>query len=337
MTKIGFLSFNHWGNDHRSQVRTAQDSLLQSIDLAQAAEGIGIDGAFFRVHHFAAQQSAPLPLLAAIAARTSRLHVGTGVLDMRYENPLALAEEAASVDLISGGRLHLGIGRGSPQHADHGWEAFGYRGDSDEDELVADKTDRFLAAIRGAGLGRPNPERCAPGTAMLPVTPVSPTLPSTVWWGAGSRGTAEMAAAKGMNLMSSTLMTEDTGLPFEHLQLEQIQRYRSAWNAAGWSHRPLVSVSRSIIPIDDDRSARARAGRADHTGLIDGVPSRFGPPHIGTPDHLVDSLSADVALAAADWLFVTISNQLGVEANVSVLATIRNIVGELDRTPALTS
>ena len=79
-----------------------------------AAEEAGVDGAYFRVHHFARQQSSPFPLLAAIAARTGRIEIGTGVVDMRYENPLYMAEEAAAMVLISGGRLQLGISRGCP-------------------------------------------------------------------------------------------------------------------------------------------------------------------------------------------------------------------------------
>src|SRR5690606_20410285 len=102
------------------------DALLQSIDLAVAAEEVGVDGAYFRVHHFARQLASPFPLLAAVAARTSTIDIGTGVIDMRYENPLYMAEEAAASDLISGGRLQLGISRGSPETALRGAESFGF-------------------------------------------------------------------------------------------------------------------------------------------------------------------------------------------------------------------
>src|SRR4030088_1539469 len=134
MKKIGFLSFGHWTPSPQSQTRSAADTLLQSIELAVAAEELGADGAYFRVHHFAEQQASPFPLLAAIAARTSRIEIGTGVIDMRYENPLYMAEEAAAVDLISGGRLQLGISRGSPESVLAGYEAFGHvpaEGESD--------------------------------------------------------------------------------------------------------------------------------------------------------------------------------------------------------------
>ena len=115
MKKIGFLSFGHWANHPAYKTRTASDTLLQSIDLAVAAEEIGIDGAYFRVHHFAAQLASPFPLLSAIGAKTSKIEIGTGVIDMRYENPLYMVEDAGAADLISGGRLQLGISRGSPE------------------------------------------------------------------------------------------------------------------------------------------------------------------------------------------------------------------------------
>ena len=110
--KIGFLSFGHWTPSPHSAARSASDVLLQSIDLAVAAEELGVDGAYFRVHHFARQLASPFPLLAAVGARTSRIEIGTGVIDMRYENPLYMAEDAGAADLISGGRLQLGISRG---------------------------------------------------------------------------------------------------------------------------------------------------------------------------------------------------------------------------------
>src|SRR5664280_1549960 len=109
MKKIGFLSFGHWSASPYSQVRSASDALIQSIELAEAVEDLGADGAYFRVHHFAEQLGSPFPLLAAIGARTKRIEIGTAVIDMRYENPLYMVEDAGAADLIAGGRLQLGI------------------------------------------------------------------------------------------------------------------------------------------------------------------------------------------------------------------------------------
>src|SRR3954462_5134005 len=126
MKKIGFLSFGHWVDADGSEARSAADVLLQSIELAVAAEALGLDGAYFRVHHFARQLGSPFPLLAAVGARPTRIEVGTAVIDMRYENPLYIAEDAGAADIIAGGRLQLGISRGSPEQVIDGWRHFGY-------------------------------------------------------------------------------------------------------------------------------------------------------------------------------------------------------------------
>ena len=250
MKRIGFLSFGHWGPVQGSHTRTARDALLQGIDLAVAAEELGIDGAFFRVHHFARQQASPFPLLAAIAARTSRIELGTAVVDMRYENPLYMAEEAAATDLISGGRLQLGISRGSPEPAKNGAAAFGYlpRDGETEADMARRHAEEFRRAVAGAGVVEADPRYAGGATGLLPIQPRSEGLGERIWWGAGTRKTAVWAAQLGMNLMSSTLLTEDTGVPFDELQAEQIALFREAWAAAGHSREPRVSVSRSVLP-----------------------------------------------------------------------------------------
>src|ERR1700748_3781027 len=159
MKKIGFLSFGHWTPARQSQTRSASDALLQSIDLAVAAEELGADGAYFRVHHFARQLGSPFPLLAAAGAKTKRIEIATAVIDMRYENPLYMAEDAGAADLIAGGRLQLGISRGSPEQVIDGWRYFGYapaEGKTDAD-MARRSAEIFLDVIRGDGFAQPNP------------------------------------------------------------------------------------------------------------------------------------------------------------------------------------
>ena len=153
MKKIGFLSFGHWSASPHSQVRSASDALIQSIELAEAVEDLGGDGAYFRVHHFAQQLASPFPLLAAVGARTKSIEIGTAVIDMRYENPLYMAEDAGAADLIAGGRLQLGISRGSPEQVIDGFRYFGYEpadGQSDAD-MARQHTEAFLKIITGTG------------------------------------------------------------------------------------------------------------------------------------------------------------------------------------------
>ena len=216
MKKIGFLSFGHWSTSPHSMVRSGADALLQSIELAVAAEEAGADGAYYRVHHFAQQLASPFPLLAAVGARTSRIELGTAVIDMRYENPLYMAEDAGAADLISGGRLQLGISRGSPEQVVDGFRYFGYappEGMSDAD-MAREHTRVFLEVLKGEGFAQPNPRPMfANPPGLLRIEPHSPGLRDRIWWGAGTRATAEWTAEQGLNLMSSTLLTEDTGVP----------------------------------------------------------------------------------------------------------------------------
>jgi len=336
MKNIGFLSFGHWTPGPQSQTRSASDALLQSIDLAVAAEEIGVDGAYFRVHHFARQLASPFPLLAAIGARTERIEIGTGVIDMRYENPLSMTEDAGSADLIAGGRLQLGISRGSPEQVVDGYRYFGHvpAEGSDHAAMAREHTRIFLELLDGEGFAQPNPRPMFPNPpGLLRLEPQSPGLRDRIWWGAGTRATAEWTAGQGMNLMSSTLLSEDTGVPFHQLQAEQIQRFRDAWKAAGHPREPRVSVSRSIFPVvnDLDRAYFGReSGSQDQVGQLDGGLARFGKTYAGEPERLVQELAEDEAIAAADTLLLTIPNQLGVDYNVHVL---QSVLGEL--APAL--
>src|SRR3954467_3306129 len=179
MKKIGFLSFGHWSDHPSYQTRTGGDTLLQSIDLAVAAEEIGLDGAYFRVHHFARQLASPFPLLSAIGAKTSKIEIGTGVIDMRYENPMYMVEDAGAADLIAGGRLQLGISRGSPEQVIDGWRYFGFEpaeGESDAD-MARRHAEEFLDIIRGEGFARANPRPMFPNPpGLLRVEPHSPGL-----------------------------------------------------------------------------------------------------------------------------------------------------------------
>jgi len=334
--KIGFLSFGHWRDVQGSRTRSAADALLQTIDLAQAAEDLGVDGAFVRVHHFERQLASPFPLLAAIAARTGRIEMGTGVIDMRYENPLYMAEEAAATDLISGGRLQLGLSRGSPETALRGAESFGYRPAEGETaaDLARSKTEIFLSAIQGAAVATTDPARSGV-RAGLKIQPQSDGLAERIWWGAGTRATAEWAASLGVNLQSSTLLTEDTGVPFDELQAEQIRLFRAAWTG---SRQPRVSVSRSVLPIteDVDRMYFGGSGEGDQVGVLDGVRARFGRTYVGEPDVIAAELAADRAVQEADTVLFTVPNQLGVAYNTRILATIaEHVAPSIGWKPAL--
>src|SRR5271154_1845114 len=333
MKKIGFLSFGHWTSSPQSQTRSAADALLQSIDLAIEAERLGMDGAYFRVHHFARQLASPFPLLAAVGAKTRSIEIGTAVIDMRYENPLYMVEDAAAADLIAGGRLHLGISRGSPEQVIEGWRYFGYRpaeGESDA-EMGRRHAEVFLDLLRGDGFARPNPRPMFPNPpGLLRLEPYSKGLRDRIWWGAASNATAAWAAKLGMNLQTSTLKFDETGDPLHVQQAAQIRAFRAAWKEAGHARTPRISVSRSIFALIDDRD-RAYFGRAgqegDQIGFIDGNRQAvFGRGYAAEPDALIEELRKDEAITEADTLLLTVPNQLGVAYNAHVLEAILTTV-----------
>lgn len=328
MKKIGFLSFGHWTPSPASQVRSASDALRQSIELAVAAEELGADGAYVRVHHFARQLASPFPLLAAIGARTSRIEIGTGVIDMRYENPHYMAEDAGAADLIATGRLQLGISRGSPEQVIDGFRHFGHHpepGESDAD-MARRHTAVLLELLEGQGFAEPNPRPMFPNPpGLLRLEPHSEGLRQRIWWGAGSRETARWTARQGMNLMSSTLLTEDTGVPFHQLQAEQIAEFRSMWAQADHQWTPRVSVSRSIFPLVDEMDHHffgLQTASQDQVGRLEGGLARFGKTYAGEPDQLIEELATDEAIAAADTLLLTVPNQLGVDYNAHIIESV---------------
>jgi alkanesulfonate monooxygenase SsuD/methylene tetrahydromethanopterin reductase-like flavin-dependent oxidoreductase (luciferase family) len=329
MKKIGFLSFGHWAKHPAYSTKTASDTLLQSIDLAVAAEELGLDGAYFRVHHFAKQLASPFPLLAAIGAKTTKIEIGTGVIDMRYENPLYMVEDAGAADLISGGRLQLGISRGSPEQVIDGWRYFGYEpaeGETDAD-MGRRKGLEFFEKLKGVGFAEPNPNPMFPNPpGLLPLEPFSLGLRDRIWWGSGSDATAVWAGKVGMNLQSSTLKFDESGKPFHVQQAEQIRLFRQAWKEAGHQREPRVSVSRSIFAIVNDQDRMYfghEASRTDKIGFIEADRRAiFGRSYAAEPDELIKELAKDEAIQEADTVLLTIPNTLGVDYNVHVLSSI---------------
>lgn len=333
MKKIGFLSFGHWSKHPSYSTKTASDTLLQSIDLAVAAEEIGLDGAYFRVHHFANQLASPFPLLSAIGAKTSKIEIGTGVIDMRYENPYYMVENASAADLISEGRLQLGISRGSPEQVVDGWRYFGYEpmeGETDAD-MGRRNSIEFLQRLNGIGFAQPSPNPMFPNPpGLLRLEPYSEGLRDRIWWGAASNSTAIWAAENGMNLQSSTLKYDESGKPFHIQQAEQIRLYREAWKKAGHTREPRVSVSRSIFALVNDQDRMYfghESDRSDKIGYIEeDKQAIFGRGYAAEPEQLIKELAQDEAIQEADTLLLTIPNTLGVEYNVHILDSILKYV-----------
>ena len=332
MKSIGFLSFGHWNPSPHSGTRTASDALLQSIDLAVAAEEVGADGAYFRVHHFARQLGSPFPLLAAAGAKTKRIEIGTAVIDMRYENPLYMVEDAGAADLIAGGRLQLGISRGSPEQVIDGFRHFGYvpaEGQTDAD-MARGHAEVFLELLSGKGFAQPNPRlMLCQDRGVWRRGGTWQGAREGIGWGGASRPTVQWAAKMGMNLQSSTLVFDESGKPFHIQQAEQIRAYKAAWKEAGHSRTPRISVSRSIFPLvnDMDRVYFGGDSSEDHFGYIEPTKrAAFGRSYADEPDRLIEQLRGDEGIQEADTLLLTVPNQLGVAYNAHVIESVVKLV-----------
>ena len=250
------------------------------------------------MHHFARQLGSPFPLLAAVGARTKRIEIGTAVIDMRYENPLYMAEDAGAADLIAGGRLQLGISRGSPEQVIDGWRYFGYAPPEGDDRCrhgaAPHRGPARGAARRGLRAGRTRGRCFRTRPACCASSRIREGLRERIWWGAGTNATADWAAKLGMNLQSSTLKIDESGKPFHVQQAEQIRSFRAAWKEAGHAREPRVSVSRSIFALVDDRD-RAYFGRGneseDQIGFSsDKTRAIFGRSYAAEPDVLIEQL-----------------------------------------------
>lgn len=340
MKNIGFLSFGWFSKAPGSKVRTPADLMHDTIALAEAAEDAGMDGAWIRIHHFDQNMSSPFPMLAAMGARTSRVELGTGVINMRYENPLYMAEAAATADLISGGRLQLGVSRGSPEPAADGPAVFGYplRDGKLPVEDAAERIALFRQAISGVGMAEAGKQAHSLPGHKLPITPQSPGLSERVWYGAGNTESARRVGELGMHLMSSTLVLEATGEPLGVVQHRQLEAFRESWREAGHAGEPRVSVSRSIMPIIDDATRMyfgpllerdAMGGNRDQIGEIDNSVSTFGKSYVGDVDKIVRELRQDDAVLSADTVLVTIPNQLGADFNRTTFDAFAQIRDEL--------
>jgi alkanesulfonate monooxygenase SsuD/methylene tetrahydromethanopterin reductase-like flavin-dependent oxidoreductase (luciferase family) len=270
--------------------------------------------------------------LAAIGARTKRIEIGTAVIDMRYENPFYMAEDAGAADLIAGGRLQLGISRGSPEQVIEGYKYFGYvpaAGKTDAD-MAREHAEVFLELLKGKGFAQPNPRPMFPNPpGLLRLEPFSEGLRDRIWWGAASTPTAQWAGKLGVNLQSSTLVFDESGKPFHVQQAEQIRAYKAAYAEAGHSRTPRVSVSRSIFPLvnDMDRVYFGGGASEDHFGYIEPEKrAAFGRTYADEPDQLIEQLKQDEGIAEADTLLLTVPNQLGVAYNAHVIESVVTLV-----------
>ncbi|MFT4281163.1 LLM class flavin-dependent oxidoreductase [Microbacterium sp.] len=337
---LGFLVFLNYDRDE-----DARAALEDGLELFAHAERLGYDSGGVRIHHGVRTLTAPFPFLTAAALRTDRIRLATGIIPIGWEDPLRFAEDAATVDLLSGGRLDLGLSSG-----------FVAGPPESRARVVEEKLTGILAAVRGDSLGDgpfqgrrvAAAETVGDGVAPLPhgpyatapedlhAFPRSPGLEHRLGYGAGSLSSALRAARLGLNLVLSTIHSEATGPTLGHTQAELIHRYRDEF-AAHHPHRTArVALGRSILPVIDDEDRDTFIGvKAFYDRLVtddgrytdtpDG-PGQASPLYAGDPDDIVERLTADPALPLADEVVLTPLTELSVAQKKRVFASVATYV-----------
>ena len=324
--ELGFLSFvpNPYGPGGEAR------ALADGVRLFEHAERLGFDIGWIRVRHFEQFPSSPLTLLSAIAQRTTRIRLGTGVIPLRYEDPIRLAEDASTVDLLSGGRLELGVSSGIGQFAPILDPVFG-----ESERSFSAESQHRLGRLRDALAGVPVGSSGAgfmsiPADIDLTVTPAAPGLADRVWYGPGTLASAVRTGEQGLDIHVSTLNAEETGEGFSAGQATQLRAYKEAFARTDAASRrtPRIAAGRVILP------SLSAVDAAPYTDYIRGHNERMQPDgrahdprmrmrfdriHDGDPSAIVDGLLADEALREVTELTVTLPAPGGIEAHLRTL------------------
>ncbi len=332
---IGFLSFGRYSEQEGSPVATARDALHQTIELAVEAEKLGVETAWVRSHHFEMSFSSPMPLLTAMASRTESIQVGTGVIDLRYENPLHLAEEAATTDLLCDGRLQLGVSRRTHSMNHEGPTAFVTQptASSVSIEEAWVRAQQFRNAVAGVPVAR---SRYATKHGLpedLPVLPSSPRLLDRIWWGANTYDSALWAGSAGLNLMTSTYLLDDDGRPLHVQQADFMRGFRQAHRTSDQATGGRTQVARTVIPLvneEDHRHFGAARDERETFSYLDNQVARVAPMITGSFDEVVRRLRQDEAVQEADQVMFPLPSELGVDYNVTLLESLVAVAEELD-------
>ena len=295
--KLGFLTIG------RFDAADPGPGIEETLQTIERAETLGFDSVWLRDRHLQPGISSPVAIMAAASQRTSRIELGTAVIPLGLENPFRLAEDLATVDVMSGGRVNPGVSVGTPMMYDHYKTAL-YPDTHDLEDFSKERVLRLLRALRG------EPVSDFEGVVGIErftrrIQPHSPGLADRVWYGGGLES-AKWAGAQGVNYLTSSVVSiEGTGSrDFATIQGEQIDAYRA-------SHpRPenaRVSQGLVVIPTDsatDDQIRRYReyaASRFERTTAPQGPKGMlFSPDYVGTSDELADQLFEHAGFQRAD-------------------------------------
>lgn len=323
LRKLGFLTI---GLFDEADPGRGHESTLRIIELG---ERLGFDSAWVRHRHLQYGVSSPVAVLAAASQRTSRIELGTAVIPLGWENPLRLAEDLATVDVLCGGRLNPGVSVGPPMHYDEVKDAL-YPDTADLEDFGYGRVRRLLDLVRGEPAG---------GLSGLVgfevfserVQPYSPGLGGRMWYGGASLRSARWAGENGMNLLTSSVVKAEESEDFAEIQLAHIREFR-AHHPAGGSAR--VSQGLVVIPTDSATSeqrakyeAYAR-GRMPRTAAPQG-PARmlFAPDIVGTSEQIAEALSGHAAFREVDEVAFALPFTFEHEDYVQILTDMAQSLG----------
>jgi alkanesulfonate monooxygenase SsuD/methylene tetrahydromethanopterin reductase-like flavin-dependent oxidoreductase (luciferase family) len=268
-----------------------------TLEMIQLGERLGFDCAWVRNRHLQFGVSSPVALLAAATQRTSRIELGTAVIPVGWENPLRLAEDLATVDILSGGRLNPGFSVGPPNHWGDLRDAL-YPDTADQEDFSYERVSRLLRFVAGEKAGA-LPQTVGFEQFSSRVEPYSPGLRSRMWYGGASLASARWAGENGVNFLTSSVVRAEESEDFAAVQLSHIRAFRAA-HPAGAAAR--VSQGLVVIPTDSASAAqRAKyqayvAARTPRTTAPAG-PARmmFARDVIGTAEEIAAELHAHPA------------------------------------------
>ncbi|MFI6659163.1 LLM class flavin-dependent oxidoreductase [Streptomyces sp. NPDC050523] len=327
LRKLGFLTI---GLFDEADPRRGHESTLEIIELG---ERLGFDSAWLRHRHLQYGISSPVAVMAAASQRTSRIELGTAVIPLGWENPLRLAEDLATTDILSGGRVNPGVSVGPPMHYDQVKEAL-YPDTGDAEDFSYERVRRLLDFVRGKSAtdfsGVDGFEVFADR-----VQPHSPGLGRRMWYGGGSLGSARWAGEQGMNfLTSSVVKVEDADGPefdFAEIQLTHIRAFR-----ASHPDGPAARVSQGLVVIPTDSASpqqRAKyeeyaASRMPRTASPQG-PARllFAPDIVGTSQEIAERLHAHAAFREVDEVAFALPFTFEHEDYVQILTDMATKLG----------
>jgi alkanesulfonate monooxygenase SsuD/methylene tetrahydromethanopterin reductase-like flavin-dependent oxidoreductase (luciferase family) len=323
LSKLGFLTIGLFDG---ADPGPGHETTLSIIELG---ERLGFDSAWVRNRHLQYGISSPVAILAAASQRTSRIGLGTAVIPLGWENPLRLAEDLATVDILSGGRLNPGMSVGPPMHYDEVRNAL-YPDTADAEDFGYERVARLMRMVRGEAVtgvsGREGFEVFSDR-----VQPHSPGLAARMWYGGASLRSARWAGEQGMNFLTSSVVKAEDATDFEEIQLAHIRAFRDHHPEG---HRARVSQGLVVIPTDSasaDQRARyagyAAARLPRTTGPIGPARMLFAPDLVGTSAQIAEQLYAHKAFGDVDEVAFALPFSFGHDDYVQILTDIATVLG----------